>query len=385
MNESMTSRERVIRTLNREPVDRMPIDLGSHFSTGISAFAYWNLRERLGLSTDAIEVIDTMQFLARVDEDVLERFHCDLIALQPRWVEPRRWRPRDEYEFIVPRDMSPRLDEKGAWVMEKARPDGTLARRTMPRGGFFFDGDWVGSKDWSDADEAARLAGYAREAERIFKETPYACNYIGFGAFFGGIAQSLRMLEDPDGVLEQNRRQLDRYIAHFADVNEAMGEHIQLITVGNDMGMQRGPICDPALIDEFCGPFYKRFCDFVHEHSDIKVFMHNCGSIKPLIPCFIEWGIDALNPVQISADNMAPRELKAEYGDRIVFWGGGCDTQRVLGTGSPDDVAANVRELVGVFKPGGGFVFNQVHNVLGNVPPENVIAMLDTAFGESSF
>ena len=208
---------------------------------------------------------------------------------------------------------------------------------------------------------------------------------MGFGSYFGGIGQGIRMLTEPDAVLEANERVCESSINSFRKVNDAIGKYIQLVTVGNDMGMQKGPLCRPEHIERFCGPFYKRFCDFVHENSDIKVYMHNCGSIKSLIPMIIDWGIDALNPVQISAENMDPRELKEESDGRITFWGGGCDTQNVLGVKTPEDVAQNVRELVSIFKPGGSFVFNQVHNILGNVPPENVVAMFDTAYANSFY
>jgi uroporphyrinogen decarboxylase len=155
--------------------------------------------------------------------------------------------------------------------------------------------------------------------------------------------------------------------------------------MADDMGTQNGPMCSPSYIEEFSMPYYKRFCEFVHANSDIKVFLHNCGSIKPLIAMLIDAGIDVLNPVQISADNMDPDELKAEFGDRICFWGGGCDTQKVLGVGTPAEVAENVRTLVRAFRKNSGFVFNQVHNIMGNVPPENIVAMLDTAYEESFY
>ena len=153
--------------------------------------------------------------------------------------------------------------------------------------------------------------------------------------------------------------------------------------MSDDMGSQNGPMCNPTYVEEFSMPYYKRFCDFVHANSDIKLFLHNCGSIKPLIPLLIDAGIDVLNPVQISAANMDPQELKDEFGDKICFWGGGCDTQNVLGAGTPAEVADNVRKLVRTFKQDSGFVFNQVHNIMGDVPPENIVAMLDTAYEES--
>jgi uroporphyrinogen decarboxylase len=149
--------------------------------------------------------------------------------------------------------------------------------------------------------------------------------------------------------------------------------------------MQQGLMCRPSVLEECVAPYIKKLCDFIHRNSDIKVFMHNCGAIRPLIPMLIDCGIDVLNPVQISAADMEAGQLKREFGDRIIFWGGGCDTQNVLGVGTPAQVADNVRTLVRAFKPGGGFVFNQVHNIMGNVPPQNIVALLDTAYQESFY
>ena len=191
------------------------------------------------------------------------------------------------------------------------------------------------------------------------------------------------MLTTPDEVHAEHEAYLAANLAHVGRVIDAMGDYIQLITINADMGLQTGPMCRPSLLAEFTMPYIARFCDFVHRHSDCKVFLHCCGSVRPLIPLFVQAGVDALNPVQVSAENMAAADLKRDCGDQIVFWGGGCDTQNVLGKGSPAEVRANVRSLVRAFKPGGGFVFCQVHNILGDVPPENVVAMLDTAYEES--
>ena len=164
-----------------------------------------------------------------------------------------------------------------------------------------------------------------------------------------------------------------------------MGEYIQGICLNSDLGSQAAPFCRPSVYAELCAPYVKRLCTFIHENSDCKVFLHCCGSIKPMIPILIDAGVDILNPVQISAQNMEPRQLKQEFGDKLTFWGGGCNTQEALWRGTPAQVAANVRELVSVFKPGSGFVFNQVHNIMGNVPPQNIVAMLDTAYAESFY
>jgi uroporphyrinogen decarboxylase len=123
----------------------------------------------------------------------------------------------------------------------------------------------------------------------------------------------------------------------------------------------------------------------VHAHSDIKVFLHSCGAQRELMAGLIEAGIDVLNPVQISAVGMDAAELKAEYGDDIIFFGGGCDTQNVLGTKTPAEVREHVAKLTNIFKPGGGFIFNQVHNIMGNVPPENIVALFDAAYENSAY
>ncbi|MBN1261011.1 MAG: hypothetical protein JXB35_10060 [Anaerolineae bacterium] len=382
--ETLTSRERVVRTLNRQPVDRFPIDLGSHTSTSISAFAYWNLREYLGLSTAGIWMPDVVQATAYVEEDLRQRFHIDCIMLESRWPNSARWNPRGPYEFLVPEELNPIQNERGEWLVHQGDE-----RMRMPAGGFFFDGDWI--SEWYDLDEDAALDLYAREAERIYKETDYATNFMGysygggFNAFFGGIDHCIRMLQEPEDVLAEHEAISRADLHRLGKIIDRFGQYIQLITIVDDMGGQDRPLCRPAVIERFSAPYIKRFCDFVHQNSDIKVFMHNCGSIKSLLPMLIDCGVDVINPVQISADNMDPFELKAEFGDQIVFWGGGCDTQNVLGRGTPAQVAENVRALVHAFKPGGGFVFAQVHNVMGDTPPENVIAMLDTAYAESFY
>jgi len=382
--EKMTSRERVIRTLKRQPVDRMPIDLGGHSATSISAFAYWNLRQHLGLPTDNIWLPDVVQLTAYVDEDIRQRFHLDCIMLEPPWPAPMRWRPRAGYEFTIPADMKPERNERGEWIVR--RGDQTMR---MPAGGYFFDGAWLSSWGSGSADE--HLAAYAREAERIFKETPYAANFLGkrggwgFNAFFGDMDRLVQMLEDPETVKEEHRIRCEEFIRRAGKLIDLLGNYIQLLTVTDDMGMQQGPLCSTSLVEQLVAPYLKKFCEFVHRNSDIKVFMHNCGSILPLIPILIDCGVDVLNPVQVSARNMEPHELKRKFGDRLVFWGGGCDTQNVLGQAAPAAVSANVRALARTFKRGGGYVFSQVHNILGNVPPENIVAMLDTAYEESFY
>jgi len=375
--ETMTSRERVIKTINHEPVDRVPIDLGIHYSTGISAFAYWNLREHLGLSTDNIEIIDLNQFLARVNTDILERFHCDCMLLNPGSLKTMRWNPRGKYNFTIPKQASPKLLSDGSWMLSPAY------KMVMPEGGFFFDA--LRNNDNVESEEE-RLERYAKEAERIFKDTEYYTMYIGYGAYFShDIDWMLKTVTAPEEIIEENERIHKMQIRSVQKVIDLMGNYIQAVAINSDLGTQIGPLCNPSVYDDLCAPYVKKFCDYVHQNSDLKVFMHSCGSIRRFLPTLVECGVDIFNPVQIMASEMDPAELKKEFGEKVTFWGGCCNTQHVLNSDNPEDVAQNVRELVNIFKPGGGLVFNQVHNVMGDIPPENIIAMLDTAYEESFY
>jgi uroporphyrinogen decarboxylase len=348
-----------------------------HFSTGISAFAYKNLRDYLDLPSDTIEMVDPVQCLARVDDDVLQRFHCDCILLRPRFSGNNIWTPRASYTFSIPESMHPQQDERGQWIVSNQN-----GRMRMPKGGYFFDGDWLSFYDKTP--DSQDFQETVKEAERIFKETGYYTIYIGFGAYFNGSVDALcEMLTDPEDVMAKNELALAGNIARAKAVIKHMGKYIQGIALNSDLGTQQGPLCNPEVHKELCAPYLKRFCNFIHENSDFQIFHHTCGSIQPFIPTLIDCGVDVLNPVQISAANMDPQTLKDRFGKDIAFWGGGCNTQAVLNMGSPEDVKKNVKELVGVFKKNSGFVFNQVHNILGDIAPENIVAMLDTAYTEA--
>lgn len=376
MKETMTGRQRILRTLEGKPVDRVPIDLGCHFSTGISGFAYHNLRKYLGLNTDHIEMIDMTQLLARVDADVCRRFHVDTVLLNPPWQSPQRWNPRGEYVFDIPDTIEPVLHPDGKWTI-----DGDGPRMTLLPGGFFFEGGWA---NFYGLPPEERLSLFARRARRLREETDLFTMYMGYSAFFDGLDFACDMITDPEDCMELNRRRLERQIADFDRMNRAMGRDVDCIEVNADLGSQNDLLCRPDDFLEICAPFLRDFCRHVHETSDIKIFMHSCGAISRALPMIVDCGVDIINPVQISARGMEPEKLKREFGGKITFWGGGCETQHILCRGTPDEVRRNVAELMRVFKPGGRFVFNQVHNIMGDVPPENIAAMLDAAY-ENAF
>ena len=370
----MTSRQRVLAALNHQQPDRAPIDLGMHTSTGISAFAYEKLRKFLGVSEkDRVRIRDYVQCTAIVEEEVLERFHCDCKVLCPVPEKTYVWKPRGNYEFTVPSCFQPRLNEKKEWVVEH---NGSSMR--MPDGGFFFDGDWITIEDrWSD--EALRA--YADEAERIKKDTEYFTALVGLSALYGSTLDYFcKMYTDPDEIKEECEQGLEHMLKICERIFNIFGDNIQMVCMGGDLGTQTAPFCNPELFGELVAPSLKKLCGFIHENSDYKIFLHSCGAIEPFIKTFIDCGIDALNPVQVSAAGMDPEQLKKKYGGRMTFWGGGVDTQNVLGNKSAAEVRGNVRELIGKFKTGGGYVFCPVHNIMGDVPPENINAAYEEAY-----
>jgi uroporphyrinogen decarboxylase len=171
----------------------------------------------------------------------------------------------------------------------------------------------------------------------------------------------------------------DHYVTNLPRYLDAVGDYIQIIQMGDDLGTQNGPQMSPEMYRQIIKPAHRQVYEYVKTHSDLYIFLHTCGSIYRLIPDLIEVGVDILNPVQISAAEMDPARLKREFGQDVVFWGGGANTQHVLASATPEKVRQHVRELIEIFAPGGGYVFCQVHNIQANVPPENVVAMFEAA------
>jgi uroporphyrinogen decarboxylase len=195
----------------------------------------------------------------------------------------------------------------------------------------------------------------------------------GWGQFMMDLATGGAFLEDLiEGIVETQLMNLSLYL-------EAVGDYVQIIQFGDDLGTQDRPQMSRRMYQKYLKPGHQKLYQYVHQESDCAVFLHSCGSIYPLIPDLIEAGVDILNPVQTSAANMEPEKLKAEFGDQITFWGGGCDTQQVLPNASPEEIKQHVTERINILAPGGGFVFNPIHNIQANVPPENIVAMFETA------
>ncbi len=377
----MTPRERVNRALNHQVPDRVPIDLGGN-QTGIHKNAYRALVRHLGI-TDEVRIMDAVQQLAQPCEQVLERLHVDTRYVWAGAAES--WRGGIVKAQRNGRNWEDLTDEFGVrWSRPEDAPyymDITLhplAHATI-----------ADLKDypWPKGDDPSRFAGLRERALTLRNETPYAV-VSGISGVVYEICWYLRGLEQWLCDLLQNpefcEAMLDQTLKFWMDwfrlfLDEA-GDVVDVIMVGDDVAGQNGPLFNPAIYRRMLKPRHKRLVQYISSRTHARIWYHTCGSCAEFIPDLIDNGVHVLNPVQVSARNMDPADLKRRFGAQLAFWGGAVDTQHVLPRGTPQEVAAEVRRNLAAFMPGGGYVFNNVHNIQGEVPPENVLAMYDTAY-----
>ncbi len=379
--ETMTSRERVLKALNHEIPDRVPIDLGGN-QTGIHKNAYRALVGHLGIA-DEVRIMDAVQQLARPCEKVLERFHVDTryiaAGAASTWKGGivRTQRDGREWEDLT--------DEFGVrWSMPDDAPyymDITLHPLANASLGDLKD------YPWPKGDDPGRFAGLRQRALTLKKETPYAVVSGISGVvyeicwYMRGLEQWLcDLLHQPEFCEATLDQTLKFWMDWFRAFLDEVGDVVDVIMIGDDLAGQNGPLFNPAIYRRIVKPRHKQLVQYIRSRTKAKIWYHTCGACMDFIPEIIDNGAHILNPVQISARNMVPAELKRRFGSKIVFWGGGVDTQQILPRGTPDDVRANVRSNLQAFMPGGGYVFNNVHNIQGEVPPENIVALFDTAY-----
>jgi uroporphyrinogen decarboxylase len=408
----MTPRQRVLAALNHEEPDRVPIDFSGHRSSGIAAIAYAKLRRALGLEPRPIRVYDPVQQLAIVDQDVLDRFGVDTIELgrgfalaDEHWAD---WTLPDGTPCQMPAWALPEREE-GRWVIRSASGR-ELAK--MPDGAIYFEQAYWPFLEEDDLDRLPEalaenmwcavqsppgplVAGengpqvLAEGARKLREKTDRAIiglfggNLLEIGQFLYRIDRFLMLLAgDPKRAHEFLDRLVEIHLANLERFLDAVGSSIDVVLFGDDLGMQKGPQMSTAMYEEFFKPRHAQLWQTAKELSGAKVMLHCCGGVRPLLPHLIEAGLDAINPVQISCDGMDTAGLKKDFGDKLTLWGGGCDTHHVLPLAAPDEIRDHVRRQIAILEPGGGFVFQQVHNILADVPPQNVIAMFEAAGGE---
>jgi uroporphyrinogen decarboxylase len=416
----MTPRERVYQAFAHRQPDTVPIDFSGHRSSGIAALSYRGLRSHLGLPSRPVRVYDPIQQLAIVDDDVLQRFGVDTVEMGRGFSHDncdwQEWTLPDGSPCLMPSwvKLERRTDE---WVMKSSA--GTVMGR-MPDGALYFEQvnyPFIETEDlpglahafeecmWTSGAAAAPPgpAGAGAEGPRNLAKGAAALRASGeravIGLFGGNLLETGQFLYRNDnffmllaGEPERAAAFLDRAVElHLENLKRflaAVGDSIDVILFGDDLGMQTGPQISPQMYRELFKPRHKLMWETAKKLAPagrssnpkrpvLRVMLHSCGSIRSLLPDLIEAGLDAVNPVQISTSGMEAEGLKRDFGKDIVLWGGGCDTQSVLRSASPAEVRDHVRRQVEALAPGGGFVFQQVHNILAGVPPANIVAMFD--------
>jgi len=413
----MTSRERVRSAINHQVPDRVPLDLGSTLVTGIQASIYAKLKKALGISGGNIRVYDPFQMLAEVEEEVKKALGVDTYGIQlPVNIFGYRnenWKPFtmfDGTEVLISGHFEYDMLENGDIVQYPKGDRSAPPSGKMPEGGYYFDSivrqepideskldpkEWVMQTYSLYTEEDLR---YLEETSRwYFENTDYALIGNFWGAGFGDIAivpgphiPHPKGIRDPEewyvSVITRKQYikdifgyQFELQMKNLKMYREAVGERIEVIVMsGTDFGSQHGPFISPAAYRDMFKPLHRAMNDWVHENTPWKTFFHTCGSIAAFLDDFAEAQVDILNPVQISAFGMEPELLKEQYGDRFVFWGGGVDSQGVLSFGTPEEVRLQVAHNIEVFSRGGGFVFNNVHNIQTTVPLDNLLAFFAT-------
>jgi uroporphyrinogen decarboxylase len=377
----MTSRERVIKALNHEEPDRVPIDLGG-FQTGIHRRAYQALIDHLGFREE-VRILDPIQQLAVPSERVLKKFNVDVryvtahapdsfqggIEINER--NGMRWHDlRDEFGVVWS------MPEAQMLYMDiSAHP---LAHATIKD---------VEAYPFPNGGDPSRFTGVREKALALRQNTPYALSSGICGVtyevcwYMRGLERwFMDMMEKPVFCEALIDRTAQYWVDWMTGFLEQVGDLLDIIMIGDDLTGQEGPLFSPAFYRKVVRPRQQRVTDTIKKHTSAKIWYHTCGDCSQLIPDLIEMGIDILNPVQISTRGMDPKALKEKYGRNLVFWGGGIDSQRVLPFASPDKIRQEVKKNIEIFKPGGGYVFNNVHNIQPEVPPENIVAMHEAAY-----
>ncbi len=395
----MTSRERVLRAINHQEPDRVPIDLGATRQSGISASSYHRLKKYLGLDTPT-QMVDLIQMLAEIEQPVMERLGVDAVGVFRPETNPglgirkenwKPWKLFDDTPVLVPGGFNPVLEPEGSYAM--LRNGVPIAR--MPADGFYFervekfpgaahvDVDKWQPYQWSNEE----LECVHARSEWLRKNTDYALiacvnppqeffTGMGTGDFE---AWWMTLGSEPEYVHTLFQKNVETWLLNLKRFAQTVGDKVDIIQFTDDFGTQESLLLSVKMFRELIMPYYKKGFDWIHQNTPYKTMLHTDGAIFSLIPSLIEMGVDILNPVQVNAKGMDPVKLKAAYGDKIVFWGGSADCQQTLAFGTPEDVAREVETNVKALAPGGGLVIASVHNIQTGVPPENVIALFDTA------
>ena len=409
----MKSKEKVRLALNHQS-GPVAVDFGSTGVTSMHVTCVAALRRHFGLPEHPIRICEPFQMLGEIEPDLMDALGTDAEGISGRgtifgfnlegW---REWRTPWGQVVLVPAGFNPREDASGDVYLFPQGDSSVPPSGHMPAGGYFFDAivrqPPIDEAKLDPADNCEEftllsredLAHWHAEIGRVRASTRAVHASFG-GTGFGDIAlvpapflkqpRGIRdisewyvsLLERPDYIHAVFARQCEVALQNLATFAPIAGDAVDILFVcGTDFGTQTSQFCSRDTFNALYAPYYRQINDWVHRHTQWKTFKHCCGAVVPLIPDFIACGFDILNPVQCSAKDMDPARLKAEFGRDIVFWGGGVDTQKTMPFGTPGQVRAEVTERLRVFTPGGGYVFNPIHNLQARTPVANVVAMLD--------
>ncbi len=413
----MTPRERLNAALNHQPVDRLCADFGAGGQTGIGVCAVHRLRQTLtGDKQWRVKVNEPYQMLGEIDETMRRILGLDVVGVHPPnnmfGYANEGWKsfimPVDGTEVLVPGQFNYTVSDNGDILMYPEGDTSVAPCAKMPASGYFFDSirrqepiveEQLNPRDncedfgvLSDED----ICHFTHQVDDYYHNTDYGIYLTIPGVAFGDIAlvpapwmkhpKGIRDVEEwyissilrVDYVCKVFEHQCEIGLKNIEKLAKALGDKVQVVFVsGTDFGTQRGLFISPKAYRDLYKPFQKAINDKIHELTNWKVFIHSCGSVYQLIPDFIDAGFDVLNPVQCSAAEMEPKRLKDEFGEQLVFWGGGVDTQKTLPFGTPKEVYNEVKSRIEVFNQNSGFVFNSIHNIQSNVPTENILAMFE--------
>jgi hypothetical protein len=413
----MNSRERLALALNHQEADRVPLDLGASAVTGMHVSAVYQLRQALKLDPPGapVKITEPYQLLGEIKPDLMDALGVDVVGVgSPRTLfgfRNENWRPwtfHDGTPTLVPEGFNTTPEADGSILMYPEGDRSVPPSGRMPAGGFYFDTivrqppiDEASLSPEDNLEEFgpvsdADLAHFGREVRQVYAESDKAILGNFGGTAFGDIAlvpapwlkrpRGIRDIEEwyistvsrRDHVYQIFERQCEIGLQNLEKVHRAVGERVAAVFVtGTDFGTQSAAFISTRSYRQLFKPFHEQVNRWIHTHTTWKSFIHSCGSVITLIPDFIEAGFDILNPVQTSAAGMDPAALKERFGKALTFWGGGIDTQQTLPFGTPEEVRAQVQERMRVFSPGGGFVFNPIHNVQAGTPAKNLLALYE--------
>ncbi|MFH1904436.1 MAG: uroporphyrinogen decarboxylase family protein [bacterium] len=400
----MTSRERVKKALNFEEPDRVPIDLGGTIMSGIMAHALDRLRKHLGLERRPVKVYEVFQMLGEVEMDVVDRLGIDVLPVEPlvqffglRRKNYKPWKLCDGTDVLVPGQFEVETNSEGNYLIHNEGDINKPVEGRMPKDGYYFDMSSMTETHLDfkppSLDEIKKenhISGKELEflqerAEKLRKETDKALLLGCWGKVglptVGSIPDFLcLMATDRTYVKDMFAIRTETAIKNMELLKEYLGDNIDILGLdGYDYGSQKAELFSPQWFEELFVPYFREQNDWVHSNTNWKTWQHTCGSITKILPMLVKTHLDIINPVQCSAEGMDPQWLKDTFRGKLVFWGGSVDTQKTLPFGTTEDVKNEVIERLRIFAPGGGYVFNPVHNIQHGTPPENIVTAYDTA------